>query len=97
MNMRRQELDASWARTRRHLERAFAHLPESPVGGEQGGAVERYRSWLDHNELELALDELEFLGEANGMAGDFWQRLRDAALEMELIDHAERYRQSSNE
>lgn len=92
MNTRREELEASWARTRDHLEHAFARLPASPVDGEEGGAVDQFREWLDHNELGLALDELEMLGEANDVGRGFWECLLQAATEMSLRDHAERYR-----
>lgn len=93
MTSRRKELEASWARTRAHLANAFAQLPASPVDGEAGGAVQRYREWLDHNELELALDELEMLGELNDVDRRFWEFLLRAATEMKLSDHALRYRE----
>ncbi len=92
MSSRRKELEASWSRTRAHLENAFAQLPASPVDGEEGGSAQEYREWLDYNELELALDELEMLGEVNGVERTFWEFLLQAATEMDLNDHAMRYR-----
>ena len=92
MSLRRRELEASWSRTRAHLNKAFAQLPPSPKDGEEGGSVPRYREWLDHNELELALEELELLGEANNVGELFWEFLLRAATEMNLNTHAARYR-----
>ena len=62
------------------------------MDGEEGGSVKRYREWLDHNELELALDELEALAEVNAVQRAFWESMLSAADEMKLTDHAERYR-----
>ena len=93
MNVRRTELEKSWARTRSYLDNAFVQLPTSPTEGEEGeegGSMQKYREWLDYNELELALDELEMLGEANGLGTSFWESLLRAAAEMELDDHTVR-------
>jgi hypothetical protein len=84
------ELAASWARTRQHLQGALAQLPSPAQPGEDGGAVEMYREYLDENELELALDELEMLGDANPVPPGFWHSLLKAALEMGLTTHVER-------
>ncbi len=93
MSSRRKELEASWSRTRAHLENAFAQLPASPVDAEEGGSAQQFGEWLDHNELELALDELEMLGEVNGVGRTFREFLLQAATEMNLNDHAMRYRE----
>jgi hypothetical protein len=93
MSSRQKELEASWSRTRANLEKAFAQLPSFPEDGEEGGSVRRYREWLDYNELELALDELELLGEANHVGKLFWESLLRAATEMSLNAHAARYRE----
>jgi hypothetical protein len=88
----RAELESSWTRTRQNLESAFAQLPASPKVGEDGGTVTLYREYLEQNELELALDELEMLAEANSVPTAFWQSLLEAALEMNLTSHAQRYK-----
>ncbi len=62
------------------------------MDGEEGGSVKRYWEWLNHNELELALDELEMLAEVNAVQHAFWESLLSAADEMKLTDRAERYR-----
>lgn len=91
MFSRRQNLEASWSRTRAHLNNAFAQLPALPKDSDKGGSAGNYREWLDHNELELALDELEMLGEANGAGRKFWELLLSAAIEMKLNKHIMRY------
>jgi hypothetical protein len=80
-------LQESWDRTQAHLMRATALLPASPVESEEGGRLDRYRDWIEHNELELALDELEMLGGINKVPRQFWVCLRDAAIEMHLPNH----------
>ena len=91
MTSRRKQLEASWARTCAHLENAFGQLPPSPVDGEEGGSVKLYQDFLDHNELELALDELEMLGEANDVSPTFWKSLLEAVKELKITDRAVRY------
>ena len=73
------------------LDRAIGLLPANPVEGDEGGfRVDRFREWMEHNELELALDELEGLGIDNVVPREFWAELRGAAREMGLGDHIER-------
>ncbi|MBE9060744.1 hypothetical protein [cf. Phormidesmis sp. LEGE 11477] len=74
----------SWNLTRRHLDSASACLPAALVPGEDGGTLARYRNWLEHNELEFALDELIDLGDANPVPVNFWHNLLDAAYNMGL-------------
>lgn len=83
----RQRIHESWDRTRAYLGRAALLLPPSPFKSAEGGRIDRYREWLDHNELELALDELEGLGANNPVPREFWVHLRDAAEEMRLERH----------
>src|SRR5262245_18625884 len=80
-------LRESWARTQAHLSEAAARLPASLFESDEGGRLDRYREWIEHNELELALDELEMLGEINPVSRLFWSHLRDAAVEMRLDHH----------
>ena len=93
----RDRLHESWARTRTHLGRAAVLLPVSPVESADGGCVRRYREWIEHNELELALDELEGLGDRSNVPGEFWSHLLDAAKEMGLRDHVLRLGRRSSE
>lgn len=75
------ELHESWRRTRAHLERARALLADDPQ-------LARYQEFLDQNELELALDELEQVGE--GAPVEYWTALHAAAEEMGLAEHSAR-------
>jgi len=84
-------LRASWARAATHLREARSELPEAPVPGTEGGTVESFEEYLDHNELELALDELEGLASTNPTTTHFWFSLRAAASEMDLGSYRERY------
>ncbi len=82
-------LEKSWAITCRHLEAAKECLV-----GQQGidkEALGEYQGFLDHNELELALDELEAAGESNSDQR-FWNYLILAAENMGLQKHVVRYR-----
>lgn len=89
----RDELIASWARTERHLRQAREMLPEPPAEGPDAtGSVDAFNEYLDHNELELALDALEMLGDGNSVRTEFWRELLAAAENMALSKHAVRYR-----
>lgn len=77
-------LQDSWNLTSKYLETASAYLPAVLMPGEDGGTLARYRDWLDHNELELALDELIDLGHANPVPISFWNSLLCAAYSMGL-------------
>ncbi len=80
--MNREDLEASWRRTRAHLT-AGADCAEA-----EGTALDElkgYRDFLDHNELELALDELETVADRRLHSPQFWTHLCDAAEEMSLV------------
>lgn len=86
------DLKESWAITKRHLETGVSLLPENVHSDPEAGSVERFKDYIEHNELELALDELEGLGEANPCGPSFWKELLVAAETMQLSKQAERYR-----
>lgn len=65
-----------------------------PSIGDGGvSALADFEKYLGANELELALDELESLGEINvqDCCGEFWLSLERAALSMELNDRAAQF------
>lgn len=82
------ELHRLWAVVCQDFDRARALLP-SPLAEAEGRAA-RLDEWLDHNELELALDELEMLGEDNAAPPAYWEYLRSAAARMGLTKHVAR-------
>lgn len=77
------EFVESWERTRGHLRRALVELPAG-----DDAEFEWYAEFIDHNELELAMDELAQIGQARPATRTFWLALADAANEMGLKERA---------
>jgi len=90
------KLVKSWKITETLLERARHALP---VRHDQEYAVflSRYREFLEHNELELALDMLEELGYLVSAHGGFWRDLERAAENMGLVDRLPAFRKAFSE
>ena len=86
--MDRAELERSWATTAKHLNSARGQLPKVPAPGADGATLRGFEECLRHNEMELALDELEDLGLTNAPPSEFWHHLSRAAENMELSDRA---------
>ncbi len=86
----REQLLALWKDVTARLEGARALLPAAAVAGPEGASIGSYREFMEHNELELALDELELLGDANPVPDDFWRGLLAAAELMKLDRRAQR-------
>lgn len=80
------ELWKQWKVTEAHLRSAHRALPELPteVAAEFERLQSEFSSFLDHNELELALDMLQELGELVTCRGGFWRDLERAAESMSL-------------
>jgi hypothetical protein len=55
------------------------------------GTLAQYQDYLEHNELELALDELADVGVANSPPVEFWRKLCQAAENMELTEHVAKF------
>jgi hypothetical protein len=85
-------LEESWNITRQHLEAARSLLPSDLEEDAEFGILKRFDEWLYHNELELALDELEGLGELNGCTTAYWKELLAAAENMKLQKQGVRYK-----
>jgi hypothetical protein len=77
-----------WEDVRGDFDRARSLLPMQLAESE--GSLARLAEWLYHNELGLALDELQALGEDNAATSEFWRALRSAAERMGLAEQAER-------
>ena len=86
--MDRAELERSWAATAKHLNAARNQLPKVPAPGVEGATVGGFEECLRHNEMELALDELEDLGLTNEPPPEFWRQLVQAAENMGLSERA---------
>jgi hypothetical protein len=92
MEADRRELQERWARTTRHLQSALSCVTQVSPHGACGERIRWVREWLDHNELGLALGELEALGESLHLEEAFWEQLTLAATEMGLHSHVQRLR-----
>jgi len=87
------ELMKRWRATKELLHRAQAAIPASEEP--QHEVTERqiqFTEGIEHNELELALDALEELGELAACRGGFWRDLERAAAMMELHERAPQFR-----
>lgn len=62
-------------------------LPESVDESE----LVDFESYLGHNELELALDELDYVGQKHLCFGEFWRNLERAAEAMKLHGRASNF------
>ncbi len=60
----------------------------NPESGEDGFSQERFLEYIDHNELGMALDELEGIPLYNETTKEFWELLLKAANHMKLKDKA---------
>ncbi|GAA2293666.1 MafI family immunity protein [Streptomyces violaceusniger] len=83
MTVDRGAVQASWNRTRNHLDAARAHLT-----GLANIDLSATLEFLEHNELELAFDCLVDLGHDLDLPLAFWQHLDRAAREMGLYSDA---------
>jgi hypothetical protein len=86
------ELLQSWAVTLRHLAASRFYLPENLLNAEAEKAWAEMQHFLHNNELELALDEAEVLGEIENAPSGYWAELLRAAENMSLKKHAARYK-----
>src|SRR5437870_3349259 len=86
---RRERRKAAWAVTRKYLDGAIA-IVERHAGAMESEELTIAREYLEHNELGLALDVLEDLGECLPSLGhEYWAALSKAAESMELGDRAQ--------
>lgn len=83
MTVDREALQASWNRTRGHLDAAREHLTGLP-DIDLSATLE----FLQHNELGLAFDCLIDLGDDIDLPLSFWQHLDRAARGMHLYSEA---------
>ncbi|MEM7455722.1 MAG: hypothetical protein AAF456_15320 [Planctomycetota bacterium] len=52
----------------------------------------QFEEYLNHNELELAMHELEYVGRKQNCSADFWRSMQHAADSMSLGNSADSYR-----
>jgi hypothetical protein len=82
------ELRKSWAISLRHLAASRFYLEEHLVSKDAEESWINAQAFLHHNELELALEELQELGELCFAPRVFWSELLLAAENMGLADNA---------
>ena len=84
--MRHRDLKKSWAITRGHLAGARAALSSEGLDVAESAkrAIREYEEFLDHNELELAMDMLEHAVQGLSAPPEFWSKLLAAAENMGL-------------
>jgi hypothetical protein len=70
------------------LRRARGYLPEEPDDPNVARLLQQFTEFIDHNELGLALDTLEEIGEFIHCRGRYWRDLERAALTMDLNERA---------
>jgi hypothetical protein len=87
----RSTLAESWARTLRHIAASRFYLPEALETKEALSAEREYAHYLHHNELGLALEAIEALGEIQSSPPAFWHELELAAKSMGMHEAATRY------
>ena len=80
--------EAILGRARRHLLRA---LPETSEG--LAHQLRQFDEYIDHNELELAMEVLADIGVEHQCRGAFWRNLERAAESMELLERSFEYRE----
>lgn len=88
----REELEKKWKITIALLDEARALLCQCEGVGTY---MEEYDEYLDHNELEMALDMLEeaALNATNIPPKEVWDKLKDAAVSMGLEKRSDFYYQ----
>lgn len=80
-----------------HWNEAISLLKQArEILGQSDGSVDhvedaQFQEYLSHNELELALDEIESLSDDFELPMEFWQLILRAANRMGLKEHSKRY------
>lgn len=69
-------------------------LFDTPETGQEGFSEERFKEYISHNELGLALEELEGIPLYNETPREFWQLLLKSANRMQLKEKAKEYRET---
>lgn len=79
-----------------HLEAARKLLPEEMFFEEAKAFDKEYLEYLEHNELELAMNSLNDLGVLCNAPSGFWRQLELAASNMGLASEEQRFKQVQN-
>lgn len=86
------KLQKIWMTAAANLRHARQMLPDN-VSPDK---LVQFDEYLDHNELGLAMHELEHIGRQQKCSDGFWRNMQRAADTMNLTKDAESYRQELN-
>lgn len=89
-------LRKSWKITTEYLVTARKLLPEEMFFDEAKVFAKEYTEYLEHNELELALNCLDDLGILCNAPDEFWKYLELAAENMGLDNEVKRFKDIQN-
>jgi hypothetical protein len=81
----------SWKATEVMLNQAAGFLDDPEKFSLPEKDLAEYRDYIQVNELELAMLELEAVARKHGAKSGFWRRLQKAARQMSLHDKVEEY------
>ena len=84
----RAELERSWSITAGHLSDAMVVLSGIDLGDDGRRCLDEARDFLDHNELELAMDFIAEAAADHPVPDAVWVALEAAAANMQLLDRA---------
>ncbi|MGF1770290.1 hypothetical protein L4D06_23270 [Enterovibrio makurazakiensis] len=90
------DLEKSWKITIVHLKAARSTLLEHMLFAKANEVEKEFDEYLEHNELELAMNALDYVGTLSKAPDEFWFNLELAALNMGLVVDAERYNRIRN-
>jgi hypothetical protein len=91
-SMGKEELERNVAGTAKHLKAARQLLRDDSPPGADGATIAGFEECLGHNEMQLAMEELEDLGLTSSPPAEFWRHLMHAANNMGLVDTAAGYK-----
>lgn len=89
--MEKEQLIKHWKIVKVQLDQAAQFLQEPEQVTSEVKQLLVYREFLEHNELELALDELAEVAMNFGCKPGFWRRLKKPAIQMGLLEKAKEY------
>ena len=90
------KLRQSWKVTVKHLKASRELLPAELYFEEAIEFEKQYSEYLEHNELELAMNALDDLGILCNVPNEYWYQLEQAALNMGLAIDAQRFHDLQN-
>ena len=88
---------AHWRNVELQLQQAAAYLADLEHINLEGAALEEFQKFLNVNELEIAMWELEAIAKQHNVESGFWRKLMIPALSMKLHDKAEEFQRRINE